>query len=200
MVPHSTCKVVLATYLEDIPHSCLRIEDNWVIFLLLTLKGDRKWDYRVDELHPQARDHRPWGKCYWCDWEPMRMSVVNLINYLRLKRPHDLEHIPTASEEDASPPGDELTDEEKDSKEEGDNPIEVGPIEKEDPEEDPSEREPMKEEDPEEDPRKEELVEEDDPKEDPSEGESMEEEDHEEDSEVTEGQMIGSEDLKGNSS
>jgi len=31
------------------------------------------------------------------------MSVVDLINYLRLEGPYDLEHIPTASEEDAPP-------------------------------------------------------------------------------------------------
>ena len=31
---------VLARYLEDVPHSYLRIEDNRVIFLLLTLRGD----------------------------------------------------------------------------------------------------------------------------------------------------------------
>jgi len=45
------------------------------------------------------------------------MSIVDLINYLRLERPHDLEHIPTASEEGAPPPRDELTNEEEDSKE-----------------------------------------------------------------------------------
>jgi len=39
-----------------------------------------------------------------CDWEPMGMSVVDLINYLRLEGPHGLEHIPTISEEDAPPP------------------------------------------------------------------------------------------------
>ena len=57
------------------------------------------------------------------------MSVVDLINYLRLEGPHDLECIPTASEEDASPPGDEPTDEERDSKGEGDDPNKAGPIE-----------------------------------------------------------------------
>ena len=31
---------VLARYQEDVPHSCLRVEDNRVIFLLLTLRGD----------------------------------------------------------------------------------------------------------------------------------------------------------------
>ena len=30
---------VLPRYLEDVSHSCLRIKDNQVIFLLLTLKG-----------------------------------------------------------------------------------------------------------------------------------------------------------------
>jgi len=59
----------------------------------------------------------------------MRTNVVNLINYLRLEGPHNHERIPTASEEDAPPPGDELTDEARDSKDEGDAPIETGPIE-----------------------------------------------------------------------
>jgi len=94
---------VLARYLEDIPNSYLRIEDNWVIFLLLTLNEDPEWRYPVDELHPRARDHRPWGKCYWCDWKLMGMSVVDLINYLRLEGPHDQERVSTASEEDAPP-------------------------------------------------------------------------------------------------
>jgi len=30
------------------------------------------------------------------------MSVIDLINYLRLEGPHDLERIPIASEEDAT--------------------------------------------------------------------------------------------------
>ena len=37
------------------------------------------------------------------------MSVADLLNNLRLEGPHDLERITTASEEDAPPPGDELT-------------------------------------------------------------------------------------------
>jgi len=57
------------------------------------------------------------------------MIVVDLINYLRLEGPHNHERIPTASEEDAQPPGDELTNEEGDSKDEGDAPTEMGPIE-----------------------------------------------------------------------
>ena len=83
------------------------------------------WRHRVDELHPRARDHRLWGKCCWCDWELMELSVVDLINYLGLKGPHDLKHVPTASEEDALPLGDEHPDEEGGPKEEGDNPIET---------------------------------------------------------------------------
>jgi len=119
-------KWVLARHLEDVPHCCLRIEDNRVIFLLLTLKGDLERHYRVDELQSRAHDHRQCGKYCWCDWEPMGMSIVDLINYLRLEVPHDLERIRTANEKDALPPGDELLDEEGDFKEEGDDPTEVG--------------------------------------------------------------------------
>jgi len=108
------------------------------------------------------------------------MNVVDLINYLRLEGPHDLECIPIASKKDAPPSRDKLTDEEGGSKEEGDDPTEVGPIEEADPKEDPSEREPMDKEDREEDPEK-----------DPSKGGPMEgedpEEDLEEDSEVSDG-------------
>ena len=122
------------------------------------------------------------------------MSVVDLINYLRLEGPHDLKRITTANEEDAPASVDKLTDEEGDSKEEGDDPIEAGSIEEEDPkkglEEDPGEGEPTKDEDLEED-----------PEEDPSEGEPMEEEDPEEDPqedpEVSEGWLMGNEELKG---
>jgi len=137
------------------------------------------------------------------------MNIEDLINYLGLEGPHDLEHIPVTSEKDAPPPEDEFTDEEGGPKEEGDNPTEAGLVEQEDPEEDleeASEREPMDEEDPKEDPDKDpskgDLIEEEDPQEDleedPSEGEPIEEEDPEnapeEGSEVSEGQSMGSED------
>ena len=105
------------------------------------------------------------------------MSVVDLINYLRLKGPHDQEHIPTASEEDALPPGDEFTDEEGDFKDERDASAEAGSVEREDHEEDPIEEEPMEKEDPEEDPSEEEPIEEEGPEEDINEEERMEEED-----------------------
>jgi len=121
------------------------------------------------------------------------MTVVDLINYLRLEGPHDQECIPTTSEEDAPPPEDELTDEEGNSKDKGDVPTAVG-LAKED---DPSEEEPMKGEDPEKDPSEVESMEEEDPKKDLSVEELMEEEDPAEDSEVSEGKLMGSEDLKG---
>jgi len=140
----------------------------------------------------------------------MRISVDDLINYLRLKGPHNLEHIPTASEENAPLPGDEFTYEEGDSKEEGGDPAKARPMEEANLEGGPSEREPMEEhdpmEDPDEDPREDhserETMEEADPKEDPeeepSEREPIEEEDPEEDpgedSEVSKGQLLGSED------
>ena len=57
------------------------------------------------------------------------MSVVDLIDYLRSEGPHDQEHISTASDEDAPPLVDELTDEEGDSKDKGDTSTEVGPVE-----------------------------------------------------------------------
>ena len=98
---------LLTRYVGDRPNSCLEIEYNWVVSVLLTLKGDLEWRYRVGELFPRARDPRPWGSCCWCDWEPMGMTVVNLINYLRLEGPHNQKLISTASEEDALSPGDE---------------------------------------------------------------------------------------------
>ena len=57
----------------------------------------------------------------------MGISVVDLINYLRLERPHNLESVPTASEEDTSPPGDEFTEEEGDLEGVEDNPDETNP-------------------------------------------------------------------------
>ena len=80
------------------------------------------------------------------------MDINGLINYLRLEGSHDLECIPIASEEDAPPPGNELSDEEGDSKEERVNLIEAGLMEEADPEEDPSGRELAEEEDSEKDP------------------------------------------------
>jgi len=72
-------------------------------------------------------------------------------------------------------------------------------IEEGDSEEDPSEGEPVEDKDLKEDFSDEEPIEEENPEED-SEGEPIEEEDPEEDSKVSEGQLMGSEDLKGNSS
>ena len=50
-------------YLKDVPNSCFRFEDNKALFILLTLKRDPKWHYRVDELHPRLYHYRLWGKC-----------------------------------------------------------------------------------------------------------------------------------------
>ena len=69
------------------PIVTLRFEENQIFFLLLTLKGDPKWRYRVDELYPRAREARPWGRYYWCDWQPMGMSVIELVDYLRENAP-----------------------------------------------------------------------------------------------------------------
>ena len=78
---------VVARYLDDRPNSCLVIENNRVVFLLLTLKGGPMWHYRVDELHLRVRDPCPWGHCYWFDWEPFGIDIGNLIDYLRLEGP-----------------------------------------------------------------------------------------------------------------
>ena len=77
----------IAKYLEDVPNSYLRFKDNQALFLFLTLKGDLKWHYRVDEMHLTVHDYLPWGRCYWCDWQPMGMSVTDLIDHLRLEAP-----------------------------------------------------------------------------------------------------------------
>ena len=44
---------MIIRHLEVVPNSCLRFEENQTFFLLLTLKRDLKWRYRVDELHPE---------------------------------------------------------------------------------------------------------------------------------------------------
>ena len=102
------------------------------------------------------------------------MDIEDLINYLRLEGPHDLESVPTTSEEDALPPGNELTDEEGDLEGVEANPVETNPRVEDDLVGDPNAEEPIEDEDPEEDPNE-------DPEENPSEGEPMEEEDPEED-------------------
>ena len=52
---------MIIRYFEVVPNSCLRFKENQTFFLLLTLKGDPKWRYRVNELHPRAREVRLWG-------------------------------------------------------------------------------------------------------------------------------------------
>ena len=78
--------------------------------------------------------------------------MVYLINYLRLEGSHNQERIPIANKEDTPPLGDELIDEEGDSKDERDASTEAGPVEGEDPEEDPSGEELIEEEDSKDDP------------------------------------------------
>ena len=69
--------IVIDRYLDDVPNSCQRFEENQVLFLLLTLGGDLKWHYRVNELYPKVRVFREWKRCSWCDWEPMGISLVS---------------------------------------------------------------------------------------------------------------------------
>jgi len=38
------------------------------------------------------------------------MDMRDLLDYFRMKGPHDLDYLPTASEEDAPPPVEESTD------------------------------------------------------------------------------------------
>ena len=101
----------IAKYLEEVPNNCLRFEDNKTLFILLTLKGDPKWLYRVDELHPRVRDSCPWGRCYWCDWQPIVMDVMDLIIHLRLEGSCDEYRVPHANDDNASLQEDESTDE-----------------------------------------------------------------------------------------
>jgi len=112
---------------------------------------------------------------------------------LRLEGPHDLESVPTASEEDAPPPDNELTEQEGDLEGVEDNPGETNPMVEADQKGDP-----MEEEDPNEGPKEdlEEGLSEGDPmkEEDPEENLEV---DSEEDSEVSEGQLMGSEDPMG---
>ena len=109
---------------------------------------------------------------------------------MRLEGPHDLESVPTASEKDAPAPDDELTDEEGNLEGVENNPIETGSGVEAGPMDDTSAEEPIEKEDHEEDPSEEEPTEKEDPEEDSG-------VDTEGDSEVSEGQLMGSEDLMG---
>ena len=138
---------MIARYLKKVPNSYLRFEENKVHFILLTSKGDPKWRYRVDELYPRVCDHRPWGRCCWCDWPPMGMDVIDLINYLRLEGKD--------TEKESS--GEEKPIEEEDPKKEPmeEEDLKEEPIEEKDPEEGLSDgkEEPLDKQDPEEDPK-----------------------------------------------
>ena len=62
-----TVRWAIATYLEDVPNSYLRFEDNKALFILLTLKRGPKWFHKVDELHPKVHDYHPWERYCWCE-------------------------------------------------------------------------------------------------------------------------------------
>jgi len=94
----------------------------------------------------------------------MGMSVIDLMDYLRLEGSYGQVHLPIANEGDAPPPRGESSDEGGNPTEEGGTSIEEEPMEEEDPNE--SEEEPMEEEDPKQEHIKgdEEPLEEKDPK------------------------------------
>jgi len=150
---------MIGRYFEDVPCSYLRLEENQAFFLLLTLKGDPNWRYRVDKLHPRAREvllvllltHR--NESNWVGGLPKRGGPL-------WPTPS-----PTAGQEDTPLPKDKTSKEEP-TEDEGE------PTKEEDLEEDPSkdEEEPMEEEDTEEVPGEdeEEPMEEENPEKDPS--------------------------------
>ena len=105
--------------------------------------------------------------------------MEDLLDYLRMEGSHDLDFLPIASEEDAPSKAEESTDDEGDYGEVKSVPMEVSSKEGEDYGGSTEEGETREKEDPEEDPR---------------EGSPVGEEDPDDDSEVSEGQLMGSED------
>ena len=116
---------VLTRYVGDRPNNCLESDYNWVVFVLLTLKGDPEWRYRVDELLPRARDPHPWRSYCWCDWEPVGIDMEDLLDYLRMEGPHDLDYLQTARKEDTPPQVEELTKDEGDYRDVKSAPVKV---------------------------------------------------------------------------
>ena len=56
MVEHvHQVEAVIDRYLDYGPHSCLRLGEKQTLFLLLTLGGDPKWCYQVNEPDPRVR-------------------------------------------------------------------------------------------------------------------------------------------------
>ena len=68
--------------LEEIPNNCLRFRSNQALFFLLTLLGDPMWCYGVRELYPKTRFFSFFGRYCMCDWEPIGMNLVGLVDHL----------------------------------------------------------------------------------------------------------------------
>jgi len=124
------------------------------------------------------------------------MDIRDLLDYLRMEGPHDLDYLPTASEKDAPPQVEESTDDEGDYREVKSAPMKVGSEEGGDYRGSTGGEETREEEDLEEDPEEDpEEAPEEDPEEDPSEGSQVGEEDPDDDFGISEAQLMESEDL-----
>jgi len=55
---------VVDKHLDNVPNSCLRFRENQTLNLLLTLRGDARWHYWVNELHPKVWAFRDWMRYY----------------------------------------------------------------------------------------------------------------------------------------
>jgi len=66
--------------LEEILNDYLRFGSNHTLFFLLTLLGDLVWRYRVRKLHHKTRLFIFFDSCCLCDYEPMGMNLVRLVD------------------------------------------------------------------------------------------------------------------------
>jgi len=180
-------KIFFFARLAEVPTDCLRFGQNQTFFFLLTLLRDPMWHYRINQLHPKRRPIEIPRGCSLCEWEPMEMTLNELVDYLIDVGPY--EEPPTPDFEDTTPPL-SLAEDTEESEDEREPRVEEY---RED-----SEDEGESEEDPEEDHIEEvepiEEYPEEDPEEDPD--EDLEQE-PKGDSEINEGQMMSGEDLEG---
>ena len=101
---------MIVRYLEDVAKNSLRFEENRTFFLILILKGDSNWRYRVDKLHPRVQDFCPCGRSCWCNWQPIEMTLTEPVDHLRETGAYDQHPSPTTSQEDIPPSGDEMSE------------------------------------------------------------------------------------------
>ena len=96
-------KAFIYRSIGEIPNDYLRFGDIKALFFLLTLLRDLAWHHMINELHPKTRLFYYYDRCCLCDWEPIGINLVELVDHLIDMGPHDQPSTPDIDNETPQP-------------------------------------------------------------------------------------------------